>query len=126
MYNLVLQDKYLNENENEIVIHPNCQKQVTNELRRYHKTPKEDNAKVPRLSNNPRSSVPDFDWRKNCLFCSKGRRPYPLCHFFRPMAGNILTPPTPLDTGHQWQIWKKILEVKYYHWKMTLEGSNYV
>ena len=67
---LHLLSKYLNENENEVVIHPNCQKQVTNELRKYHKTPKEDNAKVPCLSITPRSSVPDFDWRKNCLFCS--------------------------------------------------------
>ena len=37
---LHLLSKYLNENENEVVIHPNCQKQVTNELRKYHKTPK--------------------------------------------------------------------------------------
>ena len=63
--------KYLNQNDYEVAIHPKCQKQVTKELRKYHKNPQEDNAKVPRLSITPWSSVPDFDWRNNCLFCSK-------------------------------------------------------
>ena len=68
---LHLLTEYLNHDENVIVIHPNCQKKLSNDLRKSSSNSGKESCKTPRRSVTSRSSVPNFDFKSQCIFCSK-------------------------------------------------------
>ena len=70
LFELVSLSKHLNKREQTILIHPKCQKKITNKLRNCPSKSK-DVVKLPHLSITPRSVAVNYDWKGDCLFCSK-------------------------------------------------------
>ena len=50
-------------------IHRTCQKTIYNDLKRKGTRPTTKLAKIPKVVT--RSNVTDFDWTKNCLYCTE-------------------------------------------------------